>query len=341
MMEHMTAYLSDLLCGFRQGYNAQHAITHFLEKCKIYLDTGGKAGAVFMDLSKAFDCVKHDLLIAKLHAYGFNHDALTFLYSYLSDRQQRVKMNGSFSSKQKLNLGVPQGSVLGPLLFNIYLNDLLISVDDIEICNYADDTTLYTCDQNLQNVVERLENVSLKVIKWFSDNYLKLNEDKCHFLALGASRDEPVTSKIGNASLQNSTQEKLLGITIDNKLTFEHHVAGLCQKASNKLYALSRIAPFMDQGKLRYLMRAFINRQFQYCPLVWMFHSRQLRNKIDKIQERALRVTYQDSESSLEALMENDRSITVHQRNLQYLMTEMYKTKNGLNPAFMREIFCQ
>ena len=157
MMEHMTAYLSDLLCGFRQGYNAQHALTRFLEKCKIYLDTGGKAGAVFMDLSKAFDCVKHDLLIAKLHAYGFNHDALTFLYSYLSDRQQRVKMNGSFSSKQKLNLGVPQGSVLGPLLFNIYLNDLLISVDDIEICNYADDTTLYTCDQNLQNVVERLE----------------------------------------------------------------------------------------------------------------------------------------------------------------------------------------
>ena len=250
-------------------------------------------------------------------------------------------MNGSFSSKQKLNLGVPQGSVLGPLLFNIYLNDLLISVDDIEICNYADDTTLYSCDQNLQNVVERLENVSLKVIKWFSDSCLKLNEDKCHFLALGASRDEPVTIKIGNASVQNSTQEKLLGVTIDNKLTFEHHVAGLCQKASNKLYALSRIAPFMDQGKLRYLMRAFINSQFQYCPLAWMFHSRELRHKIDKIQERALRVTYQDYESSFEVLMEKDRSITVHQRNLQNLMTEMYKTKNGLNPAFMREIFCQ
>ena len=190
MMEHMTAYLSDFLCGFRHGYNARHALTRFLEKCKIFLDTGGKAEAVFMDLSKAFDCVKHDLVIAKLHAYGFSHDALTFLYSYLSDRQQRVKMNGSFSSKQKLNLGIPQGSVLGPLLFNIYLKQLLISVDDTEICNYADDTTLYTCDQNLQNLVERLENVSLKC--------LQLNEDKCHFLALGASRDEPVTIKIGN-----------------------------------------------------------------------------------------------------------------------------------------------
>ena len=134
--------------------------------------------------------------------------------------------------------------------------------------------------------------------------------------------------------MQNSTQEKLLGVTIDNKLTFEHHVAGLCLKASNKLYTLSRIAPFMDQGKLRYLMRAFINSQFQYCPLAWMFHSRELRHKIEKIQERALRVTYQDYESSFEVLMEKDRSITVHQRNLQNLMTEMYKTKNGLNPAF-------
>ena len=123
---------------------------------------------------------------------------------------------------------------------------MLISVDDIEICNYADDTTLYTRDQNLQNVVERLESVSLKVMKWLFDNYLKLNEDKCHFLALDASCEEPVTIKIGNASVQNSTQEKLLGITIDNKLTFEHRVGGFCQKASNKLYALSCIAPYMN-----------------------------------------------------------------------------------------------
>ena len=139
--------------------------------------------------------------------------------------------------------------------------------------------------------------------------------------------------------MQDSTQEKLLGITIDNKLTLEHHVAGLCQKAGNKLYALLRIAPFMGQGKLRYLMRAFINSQFKYCPLAWMFHSRKLHHKIDRIQERALRVTYRDYESSFEVLMEKNRSITVHQRNMQYLITEMYKTKNGLDPALMRETF--
>ena len=164
-------------------------------------------------------------------------------------------------------MGIPQGSVLGPLLFNIYLNDLLLSINKIEICNYADDTTLYTDDQNIENVIERLENVSLKVIKWFSDNYLKLNEDKCHFLALYNSSNEPITIKLGNASVQNSTQEKLLGIIIYNNLKLKHHVAELCQKASNKLYALSRVAPYMFQRKIRYLMRAFINSQFQYCPM--------------------------------------------------------------------------
>ncbi len=88
-------------------------------------------------------------------------------------------------------------------------------------------------------------------------------------------------------------------------------------------------------------MRTFINSQFQYCPLVWMFHSRKLHQKINKIQERTLRITFQDFESSFEVLFEKDRSITVHQKNLQFLMTEMYKTKKDLNPVFMKEIFCE
>ncbi len=125
------------------------------------------------------------------------------------------------------------------------MNDFFFSVNDIEICNYADETTLYTCYQHLQNVVERLENEFLKVIKWFAVNYLNLNKDKCHFLALRVPQDDLITIKIGNASLRNSSQEKLLGFTIDDKLTFDHHVARLCQKASNKLYALSSIVPFI------------------------------------------------------------------------------------------------
>ena len=105
------------------------------------------------------------------------------------------------------------------------------------------------------------------------------------------------------------------------------------------MYALSRVAPYMGQRDLRYLMRAFINIQFHYCPLAWMFNKRHLHQKLNKMQERALRITYQGYKSSVEALVGKDSLITEHQRNLQSLMIEMYKTKNGLNPPFMREIF--
>ena len=95
--EHIEPYLSILLCGFRKGYNTQQALVRFLEKTKLCIDVGGKVGAVMMDLSKAFDCLRHDLLIAKLHAYGFSHDALSLIYSYLHNRQQKVKINAVWS----------------------------------------------------------------------------------------------------------------------------------------------------------------------------------------------------------------------------------------------------
>ncbi len=135
----------------------------------------------------------------------------------------------------------------------------------------------------MQNVDERLENDSLKVVRWFSNSYLKLDEDKCHFLELGVSPDEPTTITIGNTHLQNSDQETLLGIIVDNKLTLSNMLTGLlCHKASNKLYALSRIVPFLDQNKFRFLMRAFINSSFN---IVSLFGSFTVVNYIRKLIE--------------------------------------------------------
>ena len=298
-------------------------------------------GAIFMDLSKAFDCIRHDLLIAKLHAYGFSREALLLVYSYLENRQQRVKINGSFSSYKHLRFGVPQGSVLGPLFFNIYINDLLLSIQETDICNYADDTTIYTCDSRLENVISRLENDSKIIIDWFRNNYMKLNEDKCHFMIFGERTNQEVSINIGSCAVNNSKEEKLLGILIDANLSFEKHISNICQKAGNKLFALSRMSAYLGTDKLRLLMRAFVTSQFQYCPLVWMFHSRKMNNKINRLHERALRIAYKDFCSSFATLLEKDRSVTIHEKNLQLLMTEMFKAINNQSPTFMNEIFPQ
>ena len=152
---------------------------------------------------------------------------------------------------------------------------MFYDIDICDIASYADDNTSYTSDFNLDEVIQKLELTTNNLFEWFKNNHMKANADKCHLLV---TRDTDVTAKIGELDVKDSKEVKLLGVKIDGKLSFENHVSSLCKKASQKLHALQRVVNFMDLAKRKSLMKAFITTQFNYCPFIWIFHSRKLNN---------------------------------------------------------------
>ena len=293
----------------------------FVDRCKVF-------GALLTDLSKAFDCLNHDLLIAKLKAYGFSLPALRLIHDYLLNRKQRTGINNSYSTWVEIVFGVPQGSILGPLLFNIFHADLFFIANSMVIANYADDNMPYATANDIDSLLVSLEEASKSLFTWFDNNLMKSNAGKCQLLV---SSNEKVTIKIGSHEIANTNCEKLLDVHLDSCLSFDYHVSEIC--------ALARVTSCMSLSKKRSLMNAFFNSQFNYCPLIWMCHSRENNNKVNRLHERCLRIIYNDKRSSFNALLEKDGSASIHERNIKILATEMFKVSKNLAPSEMQEIF--
>ena len=194
-----------------------------------------------MDLSKACDCLPHDLLIAKLSAYGFEDSATSLISDYLSKRYQRVKIGSVFSSYLEILRGVPQVSILGPILFNFLINGLIFFIQETEVRNFADDTTIYSCSLNYKEAAYKLYNITYIVLNWFKVNSMAANPGKFQIIFRGSKIDNSkITFAIENKQIKCKREVKLLGITIDEKLTFTRHIDNICSLANNRLRALTR-----------------------------------------------------------------------------------------------------
>ena len=281
-------FLNSILCGFRKAHNTQHPLFKLLHSWRRELDSGGFVGTILMDFSKAYDCISHELLIAKLEFYGLDEISLKLILNYLTHRKQRTKIGSSFSSCFDIYIGVPQGSIPGPLLFNIFINDLFLNVIKSEVCNFADDNTLYCFDRKLDTIFSNVKYDLENVLSWFQANSLKANPSKFQFMILGDKQNTSLVLNINGKKINNSREIELLGIVIDNQLKFKKHIEKLCKKASFKLHALRRIRKFLTVEKARILANAFINSQFNYAPLIWMFPSKTAINKILTIHYRTL-----------------------------------------------------
>ncbi len=257
----------------------------------------------------------------------------------MKGRKQRVKIGSYFSSWIEILLGVPQGSVLGPIIFNIFINDLILFISDSLVCNFADDTTLYAHGTCIETVIHKLECDINTSIEWFTNNSLIPNPDKFQVMFLGTKKLYKLCLEIGNNKTISSSTVSLLGITIDWKLQFNDHVKFICEKANRKACAMMRLRNILSVDQKLILFNSFLVSQFGYCPLIWMHHGKHTNRVLNSIHKRALRSVYNDFTSNFDELLAKGNHCRIHDLNLKRLIVKVYKCIHGESPNILSDIF--
>jgi len=341
LMSYFEPLFSPLLSGFRKGFNCQNVLMKFVEDCKSELDDNNVVGAILMDLSKAFDCLPHKLLIAKLNAYGVGDEACQLVASYFHGRQQRVKLHDVRSEWLPLVKGAPQGSLFGPITLNMLTNDLLILVAELcRIYNYADDNTISVCGKDYQSVKDSIEDITRCILEWFRKNFLQANPDKFQSIIFNRSNScHEGFFDVSGSRVVHEKQVKLLGVHIDFKLSFTEHVSAVCKKAGKHLNVLGRLSKTLnDEDKLT-LFYSFILSHFNYCSAIWHFSSVSDVLKMEKIQKRALQYVFNDFKSSYMYLLAKAERNCLYIERLKAILIEVYKSIHKLGPSYLHNLF--
>jgi len=283
--------------GFRARMSTADALLEFLEHAYKTLNNKEILFCIFLDFAKAFDTVNHKILLAKLERIGIRGPILQWFISYLENRKQYVMLDDAKSTCKTITMGVPQGSVLGPILFLIYINDMYKSTADVQFIHFADDTTVFKSSKNTHEL-EQLVNKSLSDIdKWLISNRLSLNVTKSSYMVITNKTilDDPVI-KIRGQPLNRVTEAKFLGIVLDDKLTFKAHVNSVCSKLSRARGIMYRISPFISHDIILKLYYSIFYPYITYCIPVWGNASAECVNRVSSLQKRAIKLlTYQRS----------------------------------------------
>ena len=278
--------------GFRKFHSTEYAIVKLYDRVSSALTNHEHVIGVFMDLSKAFDTLDHSILLKKLYHYGIRGIPLDWFRSYLSCRSQYTTFNNAKSSMSSITCGVPQGSILGPLLFLIYVNDIPNVSTSLQYILFADDTNIFCSNPNLQTLVHMLNTELPKLSNWFKCNKLSLNLDKTNFIYFKsrAQKEEiSITLKINSISIQQKKNTKFLGILIDECLSWHEHVRDLSRSLSRYIGVMYKLRSFVPLRVLLIIYNSFIHSRISYCNIEWA-NCKANTDTILRLQKRAVRL---------------------------------------------------
>ena len=328
--EHVFAY--------RKHHGTDTALLSLTEQWRKELDQHKIIGIVSMDLSKAFDTLPHELLVAKLKSYGADGKTTDLVHDYLANRRQRVRLGDQFSNWKETSVGVPQGSVLGPLLFNIFMNDLVYAVKQSRLSAYADDTQIFFADSTPEKVEEVINADLARVDQWYEQNGMRRNTSKYQAIVMGKTQVKP-QFHCENIAIPITEDLEMLGVTVDDKMKFEKHIAKICRKVSQQIAVLKRMKKILPFETRKCLYLAFIIPHFNYCSETWHFCNKRAIAKLEKVNERALRFVFNEKQRPYSELLDKIGLPSLENQRLAKIVCTVFNVINSEHaPKSIKEL---
>lgn len=321
--------------GFRKNHSCESLLNLVVSQWKMDIARKNCVIAVFIDLKRAFETVNRDILIQKLEKYGVKDIELKWFQSYLSNRTQKTKCGNYISTPININVGVPQGAVLGTLLFLIYINDMQKVLNKSKVCMFADDALVYICGKDADECVQNLNEEMKNFEKYLKMNKLKINTSKTKAMILNGNTTENIY--IEGDPIEIVKEIKYLGILIDNKLKFDLHFDYICKKISKKIGFLRRIRYKLSTTTAINIYNTTIKPHFEYCSTLLFLGSQAMKARLQKLQNKGMRCILRCHQlTHIREMLTRLQWLSVNQRLVMNALIFIFKIKNGLLPKYIR-----
>lgn len=327
--------------GFRRGHSTELAIINMIDKVTEAVDKKIECVGVFLDLSKAFDTIDHDILLQKLNLLGVRGVVNNWFGSYLSNRQQFVEISHKRSTLMRISCGVPQGSILGPLLFILYVNDLVNATKDCNVIMFADDTNLFFSSKNLTDLEKTINRELQNICLWFNLNKLSLNVKKTNFILFGHSkRKKPMNICINDFKIDRTDKTKFLGVIINQTLTWSDHITVVTHKVNKSIGIISRLSKTLPSPVLVSLYQSLVAPYYDYCNIAWAINNSVLLVHLYKTQKRAVRIITNSSfNSHTKPLFIKLNVLPIMSLNRLRVGCFMFRALHSLLPNYFNSMF--